>query len=77
MSTISTVVGTVFRLDHLDQLSKSWSSGTLMNSRLGSIVQKGKFALCAFALDRQRMVDLPLGIHDATFEAMIGGGLQR
>src|SRR5690606_3115956 len=36
------------------------SSGTVITPTLGSIVQKGKFAACAFALDRQlNNVDLP------------------
>ena len=49
-----------------------------MTPRLGSIVQKGKFALCAFALDRQlNRVDLPtLGSPTMPhLRAMIGGGL--
>ena len=36
------------------------SSGTVMTPTLGSMVQNGKFADCAFALDRQlKRVDLP------------------
>ena len=36
------------------------SSGTVMTPTLGSIVQKGKFAACALAFDRQlNSVDLP------------------
>jgi hypothetical protein len=39
-------------------------SGTVITPRLGSIVQNGKFADCAFAFERQlKSVDLPtLGI---------------
>jgi hypothetical protein len=38
----------------------SRSSGTVITPTLGSMVQKGKFAACAFALDRQlNNVDLP------------------
>ena len=36
------------------------SSGTVITPTLGSIVQKGKFAACAFAFDKQlKSVDLP------------------
>jgi hypothetical protein len=35
-------------------------SGTVITPRFGSMVQKGKFADCAFALERQlKSVDLP------------------
>jgi hypothetical protein len=38
----------------------SRSSGTVITPTLGSIVQKGKFAACAFALDKQlNNVDFP------------------
>jgi hypothetical protein len=38
----------------------SRSSGTLTCPNCASIVQKGKFAACAFALDKQlKSVDLP------------------
>jgi hypothetical protein len=60
MSTISIVVGITFsgltRLSSLFNLS----SGTVMVPTFGSIVQKGKLADCAFALERQlNNVDLP------------------
>ena len=39
------------------------SSGTVITPTLGSIVQKGKFAACAFAFDKQlKSVDLPLSV---------------
>ena len=54
--------------------------GTLTTPMLGSMVQKGKFALCAFALDKQlNKVDFPtlgrptipafilIGMHKALF----------
>ena len=60
MSTISTVVGTVFCGWTISTSFSNRSSGTLMTPRFGSMVQKGKFALCALALDRQlKRVDLP------------------
>jgi hypothetical protein len=38
----------------------SRSSGTVITPTFGSIVQKGKFAACALAFDRQlKSVDLP------------------
>ena len=60
MSTISTVVGTM-RCGLM--ISANWfkrSSGTVMTPTLGSIVQNGKLADCALALERQlKRVDLP------------------
>ena len=60
MSTISTVVGTI-RCGCTSSASLfNRSSGTVMTPTLGSMVQNGKFADCAFALDRQlKRVDLP------------------
>ena len=60
MSTISTVVGTVFWGWTISTSFSRRASGTLITPRLGSMVQNGKFALWAFALDRQlNRVDLP------------------
>ena len=48
-----------FQLD-LDPSRTSRRSGTVITPTLGSMVQKGKLAACAFALDRQlKRVDLP------------------
>ena len=60
ISAISIVVGiTRFGLSISANLT-SRSSGTVMMPTFGSIVQKGKFADCAFAFDRQlKRVDLP------------------
>ena len=61
ISTISTVVGIIPRtgLHNSPNLIKR-SSGTVMIPTLGSMVQKGKFADCAFALLRQlKSVDFP------------------
>src|SRR3546814_422038 len=60
MSTISIVLGTI-RLGFTNPLSLARrSSGTVMTPTLGSMVQNGKFAACAFALERQlNKVDLP------------------
>ena len=60
ISTISIVVGTTFsgftRISSLFNLL----SGTVIVPTLGSIVQKGKFADCAFAFERQlKSVDFP------------------
>ena len=48
---------------HLNKISESLfslSSGTVIVPTFGSIVQKGKFAACAFAFDKQlKSVDLP------------------
>ena len=60
MSTISTVVGTIFVVLTIGASTARRSSGTVMTPTLGSMVQKGKFALCALALLRQlKRVDLP------------------
>jgi hypothetical protein len=60
ISTISTVVGTIrCGCTRSASLFKR-SSGTVITPTFGSIVQKGKFAACAFAFDRQlKSVDLP------------------
>jgi hypothetical protein len=60
MSTISIVVGkTLFGFTKLSNTFKR-SSGTVITPTLGSMVQKGKFAACAFALLKQlNNVDLP------------------
>ena len=60
MSTISQVAGTIRPgCTNAASLFKR-SSGTVMTPKLGSMVQKGKFADCAFALDKQlKRVDLP------------------
>ena len=60
ISTISTVVGTI-RWGCTNSASAfKRSSGTVITPTLGSIVQKGKFAACAFAFDKQlKSVDLP------------------
>ena len=60
MSTISTVAGTMrCGLTIAASLFKR-SSGTLITPTFGSIVQKGKFADCALAFDKQlKRVDLP------------------
>ena len=60
MSTISTVVG-ITRCGFTN-LSNSVNrlSGTVITPTLGSMVQKGKFADCALALDKQlKRVDFP------------------
>ena len=60
MSTISIVVGTTRFGRSISASRTSRSSGTVMTPTLGSIVQKGKFAACALAFDRQlNRVDLP------------------
>ena len=60
ISTISTVAGsTRSGFTRASSFSKR-GSGTFTTPKLGSIVQKGKLALCAFALDKQlNKVDLP------------------
>src|SRR5574344_1547024 len=60
IATISTVVGTIrCGLTNSESLFKR-SSGTVMTPTFGSIVQKGKFAACALAFDKQlKRVDLP------------------
>src|SRR5690606_29179444 len=59
-STISMVLGTI-RCGFTSSASfVKRSSGTVITPMLGSIVQKGKFAACAFAFDKQlNKVDLP------------------
>ena len=60
MSTISIVVGTTRLGLSISARRISRRSGTVITPTLGSMVQKGKFAACAFALDRQlKRVDLP------------------
>ena len=60
MSTISTVVGMTFSGFTREANRSNRESGTLTTPILGSIVQKGKFALCALAFDKQlNKVDLP------------------
>ena len=60
MSTISQVAGTMRPGCTSSASLLSRSSGTVITPRLGSIVQKGKLAACAFALERQlNSVDLP------------------
>jgi len=60
MSTISTVVGTMRPGCTSSASFVRRSSGTVITPTFGSIVQKGKFAACAFALDKQlKSVDLP------------------
>src|SRR5690606_2536173 len=60
MSTISIVLGTI-RCGFTSSANLlRRGSGTVMTPTLGSIVQKGKFAACALALDKQlNNVDLP------------------
>ena len=60
MSTISTVVGRTFCGCTSSASLFNLGSGTVITPRFGSIVQNGKFALCAFALDKQlKRVDFP------------------
>ena len=60
ISTISTVVGTTFLGCIMSANTLSLSSGTVITPTLGSMVQKGKLAACAFAFDKQlKSVDLP------------------
>ena len=60
ISTISIVFGcTLLGLTNSESLV-NLSSGTVITPILGSIVQKGKLAACAFAFDKQlNKVDLP------------------
>jgi hypothetical protein len=54
------VVGTTFFGLSISVSFINRGSGTVITPILGSIVQKGKFADCAFALDKQlNSVDLP------------------
>ena len=60
MSTISQVAGTIRPGCTISASLFSRSSGTVITPKFGSIVQKGKFADCAFALDKQlNSVDFP------------------
>ena len=60
ISTISTVAGTVDLGLHISTSFVRRSSGTEITPTLGSMVQNGKLALCAFALLRQlKSVDFP------------------
>jgi hypothetical protein len=60
MSTISQVAGTMRPGCTSSASFVSRSSGTVITPTLGSIVQKGKLAACALALDRQlNSVDFP------------------
>ena len=59
MSTISIVVGTTRLGLSISARRISRRSGTVITPTLGSMVQKGKFAACAFALDRQLKDQLP------------------
>ena len=60
MSTISTVAGNTFSGTTNSSSFTKRSSGTFTTPIFGSMVQKGKFALCALALDKQlKRVDLP------------------
>ena len=60
ISTISQVAGTMRPGCTISASFVRRSSGTVITPTLGSIVQKGKLAACALALDRQlNRVDLP------------------
>ena len=60
MSTMSTVAGTTLLGLHMSASTYSLLSGTFVEPRLGSIVQKGKFALWALPeLTQLNKVDLP------------------
>ena len=60
ISTISTVVGITLSGFTMADKASNLSSGTDIIPTLGSIVQKGKFADCAFAFDKQlNNVDFP------------------
>jgi hypothetical protein len=60
MSTISTVAGMVLFGEQISVNTSSLLSGTLVNPTLGSIVQNGKLALCAFEeLTQLNKVDFP------------------
>ena len=60
MSTISTVAGTTLFGLHIFSSSSSLLSGTIVEPIFGSMVQKGKFALCALPeLIQLNNVDLP------------------
>ena len=60
ISTISTVAGNTLSGFTNSSNFSNLASGTLTTPIFGSIVQNGKFALCALALDKQlKSVDLP------------------
>ena len=60
ISTISTVVGITLSGFTMFDKASNLSSGTEIIPTLGSIVQKGKLADCALALDKQlKRVDFP------------------
>ena len=60
MSTISTVLGTTFSGSISSTILFNLVSGILTTPTLGSIVQNGKLALCAFELVKQlNKVDFP------------------
>jgi len=60
ISTISTVVGIIFCGCTNSASLFNLLSGTVITPTLGSMVQKGKFAACALAFDKQlKRVDLP------------------
>ena len=60
MSTISITFGTTFLGSTISTSLVKRSSGTVITPTLGSMVQKGKFAACALAFDKQlNSVDLP------------------
>jgi hypothetical protein len=60
MSTISTVAGMTFSGITSSSSLDNLGSGTFTTPIFGSIVQNGKFALCAFAFDKQlKRVDFP------------------
>src|SRR5574344_324404 len=60
MSTMSTVAGIVRTGRQISERTSRRRSGTLVDPRLGSIVQKGKLALCALLeLTQLKSVDLP------------------
>ena len=60
ISTISQVAGTILLGFIISASCVNRSSGTVITPTLGSIVQKGKLAACAFADERQlKSVDFP------------------
>ncbi|AEK23549.1 Hypothetical protein Ccan_14330 [Capnocytophaga canimorsus Cc5] len=60
MSTISTVAGKTRSGFTNSSNFSNRGSGTFTTPKLGSMVQNGKFALCAFAFDKQlNKVDFP------------------
>ena len=70
MSTISIVVGTTRLGLSISARRISRRSGTVITPTLGSMVQKGKFADCALAFDKQlNRVDLPTMVQKGKFAA--------